>query len=73
MARFALMVDKWLANVGPEEPFVVKNCKYERNLHEHCKGYEKPKHTFIAPLCGRSEGHSSLLGSHFCQWSQSWW
>ena len=28
MAKLALMVDKWLAKVGVDEPFVVKNCKY---------------------------------------------
>ena len=42
MARFALMADKWLASLGPEEPFVVRNCKYaisimeERSMREIC-------------------------------------
>ena len=50
MAKLALMADKWLAKVGVDEPFVVKNCKYainnhrgefkQRSLHEDCEGYK---------------------------------
>ena len=29
MARLTLMAARWLATVGADEPFVVKNCKYE--------------------------------------------
>ena len=54
MARFALMADKWLASVGAEEPFVVRNCRYAIKIIGERS---------VAPLCGRSEGHSSLLGS----------
>ena len=29
MAKVALMAAQWLAEVGVDEPFVVRNCKYE--------------------------------------------